>query len=194
MSLRPLSLASRLDSRGDSSMIVLGIDPGTRVTGYGAVDRQGGRFVCGARGVIRPSPGDPLSRRLLYLHDELLRVASEVAPAAMAVEDCFYGKNPKSMVKLGHAKGLVLLVAARLDLPVYEYDPRRVKQAVVGNGGATKEQVQFMVTRMITGLALSLEAESVKGKIPTDLTDALAVAVCHHHVAAGGPVVEAASV
>lgn len=175
-------------------MIVLGVDPGTRITGYGAVSREGGRFVCATRGVIRPTPSEPLSRRLLHLHDELLSVARAVRPDALAVEDCFYGKNPKSMVKLGHAKGLVLLVGARLDLPVYEYDPRRVKQAVVGNGGASKEQVQFMVLRMIAGLAASLEAESTNGKISTDLTDALAVAVCHHHLAAGGPVATLATV
>ncbi len=160
-------------------MLVLGIDPGTRATGYGAVAREADRFVCAERGVIRPRSTDPLARRLLTLHDALDALVVRVRPDVIAVEDCFQSRNARSTLKLGHVKGLALVVAARHGIEVHEYAPRRVKQAVVGRGGATKEQVQFMVTRMIAGLLSDTDGP---GALPLDLTDALAVAVCHHHV------------
>jgi len=164
-------------------MLVLGIDPGTRVTGYGAVARQSGRFTCECRGVIRPPTTEDLAHRLLVLHDRLDELVLGLRPDVIAVEDCFYAKNLKSTLKLGHVKGLVLLVAARRDVPVHEYAPRRVKQSVVGRGGASKEQVRFMVERMVVGAAQwSDDGE----RVPLDLTDAVAVAICHHHLAHDG--------
>lgn len=159
-------------------MLVLGIDPGTRVTGYGAVDRHGGRFRCVTHGVVRTRAGAPLPDRLLALHDALHELVGRVTPDAVAVEDCFYARDPRAMLKLGHVKGLVLLIAARHGIPVSEYPPRRVKQSVVGNGNATKEQVRFMVERMVTGVARTGDESR---RLPLDLTDAVAVAICHHH-------------
>jgi crossover junction endodeoxyribonuclease RuvC len=162
-------------------MLVLGIDPGTRVTGYGAVVREGGRFVCASRGLIRPPQGDDLARRLLFVHDRLTQLVAELHPDVIAVEDCFYAKNLRSTLKLGHVKGLVLLVAARGGVPVHEYAPRQIKQSVVGRGGASKEQVRFMIERLVVG---SVD-EAAREPASLDLTDALAVAVCHHHQATG---------
>jgi crossover junction endodeoxyribonuclease RuvC len=159
-------------------MLVLGIDPGTRATGYGAVAREGGRFVCRSWGVIRPKPAASLGDRLLLLHDEIDRLAREIAPDAVAVEDCFYARDLRSTLKLGHVKGLVLIVAARLSVPVYEYAPRQIKRAVVGSGNAGKEQVEFMVRRMI---AFDRTGGAPKPDLSFDLADALAVAICHHH-------------
>jgi crossover junction endodeoxyribonuclease RuvC len=158
-------------------VLVLGIDPGTRVTGFGAVRRENGRYLCVERGAVRPKASAPLADRLLHLHDELDSIARRVAPDIVAVEDCFYAKNIKSTLKIGHVKGLVLVVAARHGLEVAEYSPRRVKQSVCGQGGATKEQVQFMVKRMVTDP--NGEVESL------DVTDAIAVALCHHHLGTG---------
>ena len=162
-------------------MLVLGIDPGTRATGYGAVKRQDGRFVCLGRGVIRPAPRDDLPRRLLTLHDRLDEIVAAIGPDVIAVEDCFYARNHRSTLKLGHVKGLVLTVAARHGVEVCEYAPRRVKQALVGTGTASKDQVRFMVERMVRGVREPDEDAS----LPFDLTDAVAVAVCHHHQAVG---------
>jgi crossover junction endodeoxyribonuclease RuvC len=160
-------------------VLVLGIDPGTRVTGYGAVDRHGGRFRCVTHGVVKPPARAGLGERLVVLHDALDELVRRVAPDVVAVEDCFYAKDARAMLKLGQVKGLVLLVAARAGIEVCEYPPRRVKQSVVGNGNATKEQVRFMVERIVAGVA------QVAGerRLPLDLTDAVAVAVCHHHTA-----------
>jgi len=161
-------------------VLVLGIDPGTRVTGYGAVDRDGARLRCVEHGVVRPPHSASLAERLVVLHDALDELMRRLAPDVVAVEDCFYAKDPRAMVKLGHVKGLVLLTGARNGIPVSEYPPRRVKQSVVGNGNATKEQVRFMVERVVLGVAVpGNEAK----RLPLDLTDAIAVAVCHHHAA-----------
>ncbi len=162
-------------------MLVLGIDPGTRLTGYAAVAREGGRFVCRALGVFRTRKEGPLPERLLMLHDRLDDLVAELRPDVMVVEDCFYARNLRATLKLGHVKGLALVVAARRGVPVFEYAPRRIKQAVVGNGNATKEQVRFMVSRMVvfpegTGVAFD-EGKSL------DASDALAVAICHYHAA-----------
>jgi crossover junction endodeoxyribonuclease RuvC len=158
-------------------VLVLGVDPGTQTTGYGAVARRGGRFVCVDAGIIRPPRAHGLGERLLLLHDALDRLVAALMPDVIAVEDCFYSENVRSTLKLGHVKGLVLVVAARYGKPVFEYPPRRVKQAVVGSGGATKEQVRFMIERMIVRTSPPSSVTSL------DSTDAMAVAICHHHSA-----------
>lgn len=165
-------------------MLVLGVDPGTRITGFGGVERRRGRFVCLAADLIRPDPTLELPDRLLRLHDGLVAAVDRLRPDAIAVEDCFYGRNVRSTLKLGHVKGLVLLIAARYRIPVAEYAPRRVKQAVVGNGNATKEQVRFMVERMVTDVGrVHAATNGAAARASLDVTDALAVAVCHHHLA-----------
>jgi len=106
-----------------------------------------------------------------------------VRPDVLAVEDCFYARNLRSTLKLGHVKGIVLIVAARRKLPIHEYAPRKVKQSVVGNGNATKEQVRFMVERMVVHLAEGDDALDDEWSL--DATDALAVAICHLHASQG---------
>ncbi|MCB1183881.1 crossover junction endodeoxyribonuclease RuvC [bacterium] len=149
-------------------MIILGVDPGSHATGYGVIDTGPVvRMVAG--GVIRTPAGAPLSERLLTIHEELTAVIAAHAPMQMAVEDLFNAKNARSSLVLGHARGVILLAGARAGLAVSEYAPREVKQALTGNGAATKEQVRFMVMRL---LGLGQEP-------PLDLSDALAVALAH---------------
>ena len=149
-------------------MIILGVDPGSHATGYGVID-TGPVVRMLAGGVIRTSAKAPLCERLLTIHAELSAVIAAHDPMQMAVEDLFNAKNPRSSLILGHARGVILLAGAHAGLPVSEYAPREVKQAVTGNGSATKEQVRFMVMRLL-GLT---EAP------PLDLSDALAVALAH---------------
>ena len=149
-------------------MIVLGVDPGSHATGYGVIATGPvARMLAG--GVIRAARGAPLPARLLAIHAALTEVIAAHGPDAMAVEDLFNAKNPRSSLILGHARGAVLLAGAQAGLPVAEYAPREVKQALTGSGAAAKEQVRFMVMRL-----LRLKAEP-----PLDQSDALAVALAH---------------
>jgi crossover junction endodeoxyribonuclease RuvC len=129
---------------------VLGIDPGTAVTGYGVVDgdrMQTPRLVeCG---IIRTRPRDSLANRLQEIHDGVVELIQRHRPDAMAIEDVFYARNVRTTVVLGHARGVILLAAANAKLTIAEYPPAEIKKAVVGTGAATKEQVQFMVTRLL---------------------------------------------
>ncbi len=152
--------------------IVLGIDPGSIATGFGVVALENGRMRIISSGVIRVPSGAPFPERLERIHSEVIQQIETHHPDMVAVEDLFYAKNVKSVLKLGHARGVVLLAAAQSGLPVHEYAPRAVKQSVVGSGAATKDQVASMVIRL-----LGLEAGAVKD----DEADALAVAVCHIH-------------
>ena len=154
---------------------ILGIDPGTRVTGYGVIcaGRTRSQIVSLEQGVITLPVKLSLSERLGLLHRELLEVIRRHRPTVMAVEELIFAKNPTSALKLGHARGVVLLAAVQHGMSVHSYLPNRVKLAVVGHGHAKKEQVQQMV-KMICGLS----------ELPaTDAADALAVAICHYHVA-----------
>ena len=152
-------------------MIVLGVDPGAATTGYGVVAREGGGAVSLREcGVIRTQSTSPLPQRLREIYDGLGDVLARHTIDAMAVEGVFYGKNVRTTVILGHARGAVLLAATLRDLPVYEYSPAEVKNAVVGTGSATKEQIQFMVQRL-----LRLAAPPS----PADAADGVAVALCH---------------
>ncbi|MBU0673583.1 MAG: crossover junction endodeoxyribonuclease RuvC [Proteobacteria bacterium] len=150
-------------------MRILGIDPGSRATGYGVIDvtRRGLNFI--SCGVIRVSPSLSFSERLGELYAGLAEVITLHGPDRAAIEDIFMAKNAQSALKLGHARGVLILAVTRRGLPLAEYTPRHVKQAVAGFGNAEKVQVQNMV-RVILSLA----------KAPSqDASDALAVAICH---------------
>jgi crossover junction endodeoxyribonuclease RuvC len=152
-------------------VIVVGVDPGTRTTGYGVVASKGGGAVSLLEcGVIRTDPGAPLALRLRAIYDGLVEVLDRHPADVMAVEGVFYGRNAQTTVLLGHARGAALLAAALRDLPVAEYSPAAIKSAVAGTGRATKEQVQYMVQTL---LRLRRPPE------PADAADGVAVALCH---------------
>lgn len=149
-------------------MIVLGVDPGSHATGYGVIQTGPVVRMLGG-GVIRAGKMATLADRLLAIHEELTAVVDRFGPEAMAVEDLFNAKNARSSLILGHARGVILLAGARAGLAVAEYAPREVKKALTGNGAATKEQVRFMVMRLL----------NIKESPPLDQSDALAVALAH---------------
>lgn len=152
-------------------MKVLGVDPGTAATGYGVVVRgDGGAASLVECGVIRTSAKAALAERLREIHAGLGEVLDRHAPDVVAVEGVFFGKNVRTTVLLGHARGVLLLAASQRELEVAEYAPAEIKNAVVGTGRATKEQVQFMVKRLLR----LKEAPS-----PADAADGVAVALCH---------------
>jgi crossover junction endodeoxyribonuclease RuvC len=152
-------------------MVVLGIDPGTRQTGYAVVEATGDIAIVVDSGALSASPGNPLHERLGIIYEGLLDIVERYQPDEIAIEDVFVKKNVKVALKIGHMRGVALLVAAVHDLPVGEYSPGAVKQAIVGSGSASKEQVKFMVTAL-------LKLAEVPGE---DEADALAVALCHIH-------------
>jgi crossover junction endodeoxyribonuclease RuvC len=149
---------------------ILGIDPGSRVTGFGVIDSDGVRSTLVESGCIRLDEGD-FAARLGRIYAELHGVLGRLGPAEVAVEQVFVAHNAQSALKLGHARGAAICAAVMAGLPVYEYTPRAVKQAVVGTGGADKAQVQHMVRRL-----LAIDAE-----LAADAADALAVALSHAH-------------
>lgn len=131
-------------------MIVLGIDPGTATTGYGVVKGDGPTLVSLVEcGVIRTRPRDPLSARLREIHDGVAELLARHKPDALSVEDVFYAKNVRTTVVLGHARGVVLLAGEQAGVDIHELPPAEIKKAVVGTGAATKEQVQFMIARLL---------------------------------------------
>lgn len=151
-------------------MIVLGVDPGTQVTGYGVVaDREKTPTLieCGA---IRPEPRRPLAERLREIFDGLIAVIDRQRPDVLCVEGVFHGQNVRTTVVLGHARGAVLLAAATRGIPVAEYPPAQVKSAVAGSGRADKDQIAFMVQKH-----LSLQTPPT----PPDAADGVALALCH---------------
>ena len=158
-----------------SSAVVLGLDPGTLVTGYGFVARTDAGMTLVAYGTIQNERGRPMPLRLQRIHDELTGLIEKYHPDEFAIESSFYGKNAQSALKLGYARGVALLAAVDRHLPTTEYSPREVKKAVVGNGNASKEQVRFMVRSL-----LCMDAS----RLPLDSSDALAIAICHLHRAA----------
>jgi crossover junction endodeoxyribonuclease RuvC len=152
-------------------VIVLGVDPGAATTGYGVVARAGGGAVSLVEcGVVRTDARTPLPDRLRQIYDGIGEVLSRHRVDAMAVEGVFYAKNARTSIVLGDARGAVLLAATLRELPVFEYAPAEVKNAVTGTGRATKEQVQFMVQQ-----TLRLRTPPA----PADAADGVAVALCH---------------
>ena len=158
-------------SSGDGGWVLLGVDPGTAVTGYGVVRvdrrRRAALLQCG---VVRTSAGAALPVRLRQIHEAVAKLVAEFRPAAMSVENVFQGKNARSALTLGHARGAIILAAALQDVEVFEYAPREIKRAVAGTGSATKDQVAYMVQR-------HMRLRSPPR--PADAADGVAAALCH---------------
>ena len=155
-------------------MLIIGLDPGLACTGWGVIAAEGNRLSHVANGQVRTDPKAALPARLVRLEAALGEVIDAHAPSAAAVEEVFLNENPQSTLKLGQARGVVLLAAARRGIEVGEYAPRLVKKAVVGTGGAEKAQVHAMVQRLLPGARIA----------GADAADALAVAITHaHHLA-----------
>ncbi len=152
-------------------MRILGIDPGLEHTGWGIIESAGSRISFIAAGVINTNPKDPIASRLVKIDAELGILMEKWKPESAAVEETFVNKNAASSLKLGQARGIALLVPARLGLQVAEYSTNLVKKSVVGNGHADKNQIGMMVRMLLPNC----------GELKEDAADALAVAICHAH-------------
>jgi crossover junction endodeoxyribonuclease RuvC len=148
---------------------ILGIDPGSHVTGYGVIDKNGNYLRHLLHGEIKPRKDSPLTEVLMHIHAQLGAVLDETEPQAVAVENIFYGKNVRSLIRQAQVRGVVIHACADKSVPVFEYTPLEVKKAVVGYGRAEKSQVQVMVKAILKLAALP----------PADAADALAQAICH---------------
>jgi crossover junction endodeoxyribonuclease RuvC len=162
----------RLGENRSGTMLILGVDPGTAITGYGLVEKQGQRLAAHTYGVIRTPAGRPLSERLKQIYDQITALIEEHRPDALVVEELFFNKNTRTALAVGQARGVILLAAANQGLTIAEYTPLQVKMAVVGYGRAEKRQVQEMV-RILLRLKNTPK--------PDDAADALAIAICYAH-------------
>ena len=153
-------------------MVILGIDPGTTIMGYGLITQSGNNPVLMNLGVIELHKMDDHYERLKKIFDRVLKIIDEYKPDHMALEAPFYGKNVQSMLKLGRAQGVAMSAALYRNLPIFEYAPRKIKQSITGNGNASKEQVARLLQSM-------MEIEELPGNL--DATDGLAAAVCHFY-------------
>lgn len=154
--------------------IIIGIDPGTNVMGYGILGLKGKKPSLVALGVIRLSKFEDHYMRLHRIYDRVLSLVEQYLPDEMAIEAPFFGKNVQSMLKLGRAQGVAMAAALARQVPITEYEPRKIKQAITGNGAASKEQVREMLRRILNIDRSALDLE-------LDATDALAAALCHHY-------------
>ncbi len=150
-------------------MRVLGIDPGNHITGYGVVEKRKSGIVHVVHGEIRVAKCASITSRLVKIYDDLLEIIDRSAPDVMVVEDIFYGKNVKSLIRQCEARGITILAGSHRRIPIYEYTPLEVKKAVVGYGRAEKNQIQNMVKAI-------LHLSEIP---PADAADALAIAICH---------------
>ena len=150
-------------------MRILGVDPGTNITGYGVIEKERDRIAGVVYGEIKRVKGEILSKCLARIYDNLMEVVKSSTPDAIAMEDVFYGKNVKSLVKQAQVRGVVILASFHSSVPIYDYTPLEVKKAVVGYGRAEKRQVQQMVKAILNLSELP----------PVDASDALAIAICH---------------
>lgn len=166
-----VSLTFNMLTSSPTPQIIMGIDASLRATGIGIVEALGSKLKPHYYGVLRNPPSRPLSACLAHLQTEIAQLITVYQPSAVALEAIFYAKNVKTMLILSHARGALIAQCAQAALPIYEYEPRRIKQAVVGYGSAQKVQVQTMVKNL---LALAEEP-------PHDAADALAVAITHLH-------------
>jgi len=151
---------------------ILGVDPGTIRMGFGIIEQNGNQYTAIDFGCLKLSSRQSFTERLKRIYDELLRVIEEYHPDEFAIEDLFYAENAKVAIKMGHARGVALLAAVNSQIPTAEYSPKEIKQSVAGNGAASKQQIQRMVMQLL-GLRVAPE--------PFDVSDALAVALCHLH-------------
>ena len=155
-------------------MIILGIDPGLNITGYGLINDDNGAVNVIEAGVLRSKAAHPLERRLCDLYEGLNSLISEFVPDAVSVEEVYSHYNhPRTAVIMGHARGVLFLAAGKADIPVYSYSATRIKKSLTGSGRATKEQVSRMICSV-----LNCDTSSV----PADVSDALAAALCHYNV------------
>ena len=161
-----------------AGMIILGVDPGSIRTGYGAIDTDGRRHRLVEKGVLAPPPRLGLPERLRLIHDGIAALITRLHPDALAVEDAFHSVNTRTALVLGHVRGVVILAGAQAGLPVEAFPPATVKAQITGFGRAEKAQVALMVTRL-----LELPGDGEAG----DAADALAVALCHAHLHRAGP-------
>ena len=152
------------------TMRVLGIDPGSRRTGYGVCDFSNSEIQYVCSGVIK-LPSSDIPNRLKIIFQEVTQIIEGYKPTHMAIEEVFFAKDPRAALKLGQARGAAIVAGTMLGLSIGEYSPKRVKQAVVGTGSADKNQVQMMVMHLL----------SLTGKPSEDAADALAIAICHCH-------------
>jgi crossover junction endodeoxyribonuclease RuvC len=152
---------------------ILGLDPGLSVMGWGVIELDGTRLVHIEHGIITTKPALGLGYRLKALHQELASVIARLVPSAIAVEQAFVAKDPSAALKIGHARAIALLAAAEAGLEIAEYSPNHIKKCVVGAGHAGKEQVQFMVKRLLPTCKVTR----------ADAADALAAAIAHAHLA-----------
>jgi len=151
-------------------MIIMGIDPGTAVTGVGVIEYFSGDIELKGYKAVRTSSGESLPKRLKEIYDEVSAAAREFSPEVCVVEEVFAGKNVRSALMIGQARSAAILAAVNASVEVVEYAPREIKQSVVGNGNAAKEQVQFMVKNIL---------RMTENPYPLDCSDALAGAICH---------------
>lgn len=153
-----------------NQLVILGIDPGSTVTGYGVVKGNHKKLNLVDYGVIKVSPKKPLALRLEEIYSGINEVVSKNKPDQIAVEEAFYSKNAKSALVMGEIRGVALLCAAQAKIPIAEYSPREIKSSIVGTGAASKIQVQYMVKNILNLKQLPQ---------PEDASDALAIALCH---------------
>ena len=155
-----------------SEKIIIGVDPGTQVMGYGVILIRNVQIELVQYGVIKLNKYTTHELKLKKIFERITQLIEEYLPDEMAIEDPFYGKNAQSMLKLGRAQGVAMAAALARDIPIVEYSPKKVKQSVTGNGNATKEQVAYMLENI---LETKLNREFL------DATDGIAIAICHHY-------------
>ena len=165
----------------DFDRVIIGIDPGTNVMGYGILGINGKKPQLVAMGVIKLSKFDDHYMRLRRIYERVSGLVKQYLPDEMAIEAPFFGKNVQSMLKLGRAQGVAMAAALTRDIPIVEYEPRKIKMAITGNGAASKEQVAEMLRRI-----LSIDKDDMPDFL--DATDALAAALCHFYES-GKPIV-----
>ena len=151
-------------------MKIIGIDPGLIQTGYGIINVKDNQTMLVDYGIIKPSIKDNLANRLLTIYNDVSNIISRYNPKILAIEEVFYGKNVKSAMRLGQARGASMVAAASKGISIYEYSARKVKQSITGNGNAHKSQVQYMIAK---------EFNISNDNLPLDASDALGIALCH---------------
>ena len=150
-------------------MLVLGVDPGSIATGYGLIEKKNNRMACIHSGAVTSSHKTPFHQRIHHIFQDMVEIMTRYRPQELAIEDVFFAKNVKSALKIGHARGAVLIAAVQCSVKIFEYTPLEIKKSVVGYGRATKEQVCSMVQVIL----------NLQKPVSYDTSDALAAAICH---------------